>query len=98
EKIKKLEDKAQTLREEITDLNKEKNKLLKDMHSVKMKQWTAKAKQVSGNMDIPKEWREGANKTIDKASDIFDETSKTIGKIGRASCRERGKIRGVTVA
>ena len=87
EKIKKLEDKAQTLREEITDLNKEKNKLLKDMHSVKMKQWTAKAKQVSGNMDIPKEWREGANKTIDKASDIFDETSKTIGNVFRQTMK-----------
>src|SRR5699024_5589804 len=57
------------------------------MHSVKMKQWTAKAKQVSGNMDIPKEWREGANKTIDKASDIFDETSKTIGNVFRQTMK-----------
>src|SRR5699024_7595775 len=46
-----------------------------------------KAKQGSGNMDIPKEWREGANKTIDKASDIFDETLKTIGNVVRLTMK-----------
>ena len=87
EEIKELEEEAKNLREEIADLNKEKNKLLKEMHSVKMRQWTAKAKQVSENMDIPKEWREGANKTIDKASDIFDETSKTLGDVFRQTVK-----------
>src|SRR5699024_1893869 len=58
EEIKELEDEAKKLREKIADSSKEKNKLLKEMHSIKMKQWTAKAKRVSENMDIPKEWRE----------------------------------------
>ena len=87
EEIKELEETAKDLREEIAELNKEKNEQLKEMHSIKMKQWTAKAKQVSENLDIPEEWREGANKTINKASDIFDETSRTLGDVFRQTMK-----------
>ncbi len=83
EEIKELEERAAALRLEIEDLNRDKNEKLKEMHAVKMKQWTTKAKKVSENWEIPDEWREGANKTMDKASDIFGETSKTFGDIFR---------------
>lgn len=83
EEIKVLEERTQTLLVEIKELTDEKNKLLKEMHAIKMKQWTTKAKQVSENLDIPKEWREGATKTFDKASDVFGETSKTLGDVFR---------------
>jgi len=87
EEIKELEERANVLREEVAELNKVKNERLKEMHAIKMKQWTTKAKQVSENLDIPEEWREGANKTIEKASDIFDETSKTLGDVFRQTMK-----------
>lgn len=83
EEVKELEDSVKSLQEEIKELTNEKNELLKEMHATKMKQWTTKAKQVSENLDIPKEWREGASKTFDKASDVFGETSKTLGDVFR---------------
>lgn len=83
EEVKELEDSVKSLREEMKELTIEKNELLKEMHATKMKQWTTKAKQVSENLDIPKEWREGASKTFDKASDVFGETSKTLGDVFR---------------
>ena len=54
------------MQEEIKQLMDEKNELLKEMHDIKMKQWTTKAKQVSKNLDIPKEWREGEQKRLIK--------------------------------
>lgn len=87
EEIKELEERAKTLREEVAELNKEKNEYLKEMHSIKMKQWTTKAKKMSENLDIPEEWRKGASKTIDKASDIFDETSRTLGDVFRQTVK-----------
>ena len=79
EDISELTDEAEELREKIKKLTEKKNERLKEMHSVRMKQWTTKAKRMSESFDIPKEWRKGASKTIDKAGDIFDETSKTLG-------------------
>ncbi len=87
QEIKELEERAEKLREEVSELTAAKNNLLKEVHSIKMKQWTTKAKQMSENLDIPEEWRAGANKTINKASDIFGETSKTIGDVFRQTVR-----------
>lgn len=80
---KYLENKIETLNDEIKEVNAEKNKRMKDMHSLKMKRWTSKAKQFSGNLDIPQEWREGASETIDKAGEIIDSGSQTIGSLLR---------------
>lgn len=100
ESLRDLENKAdsdsdiQALEAEIAELETVmqeqtaiKNERLKELHSLKMKQWTKKAKQVSDNIEIPEDWREGANKTFTKASDIFDETSKTIGDVFRQTLR-----------
>lgn len=87
EEISALEERVESLRAEIKEMTAEKNKLLKEVHSIKMKQWTTKAKQMSENLDIPEEWREGANKTFTKANDIFGETSKTIGDVFRQTVR-----------
>ncbi len=87
EEIQTLEARSETLQKEITALTDEKNELLKEVHSIKMKQWTTKAKRMSENIEIPEEWREGANKTFDKASDIFGETSRTLGDVFRQTVR-----------
>lgn len=81
--IKTLEEKVAALREEVKTQNEVKNERLKELHSLKMKQWSTKAKRASENIDIPEEWRDGANKTFNKAGDIFEETSKTIGNVFR---------------
>jgi DUF4097 and DUF4098 domain-containing protein YvlB len=83
EKSKELQVKAEALREDVDRLTQVKNERLKELHSLKMKQWSTKAKQMSETIEIPNEWREGANKTIDKAGDIFEETSRTVGDIFR---------------
>lgn len=85
--IKTLEKEVEVLRANVQEQTTIKNERLKELHSLKMKQWTTKAKQVSDNMDIPEEWREGANKTFHKASDIFEETSKTIGDVFRQTLK-----------
>lgn len=85
--IKALEEKVAALREEVTEQTEIKNERLKALHSLKMKQWSTKAKRASENIDIPEEWREGANKTFNKAGDIFEETSKTIGNVFRQTMR-----------
>lgn len=87
QEIKDLEKDVKALKAEVKEANEEKNKLLKEVHSIKMKQWTKKAKKMSENLDIPDEWREGANKTFNKASDIFGETSKTLGDVFRQTMR-----------
>ena len=81
EEIEALEQKIEQLREKSENLAQEKNKKMKEMHSLKMKQWTTKAKQFSDNIDIPKEWRAGATKTIDKAGELIDESSQTITEV-----------------
>lgn len=78
---KYLENKIERLNEDIKEVIAEKDKRMKDMHSLKMKRWTSKAKQFSGTIDIPKEWREGASETIDKAGEIIDSSSQTIGNL-----------------
>lgn len=85
--LKELEAEIADLRKVVKEQTELKNERLKELHSLKMKQWTTKAKQVSENIDIPEEWREGANKTFTKASDIFEETSKTIGDVFRQTIR-----------
>lgn len=85
--IKTLEERVVELKKEIKKISDKKNSLLKEVHSIKMKQWTTKAKQMSENLDIPEEWREGANKTFTKASTIFDETSKSLGDVFRQTVR-----------
>lgn len=92
--IKALEEKVVSLREAVKNQNEIKNERLKELHSLKMKQWSTKAKQASENIDIPEEWREGANKTFDKAGDIFEETSKTIGNVFRQTMRSTKEALG----
>lgn len=87
EELKELEEKVDALRKEVQVQTDIKNDRLKELHALKMKQWTTKAKQASENIDIPEEWREGANKTFNKAGDIFEETSKTIGNVFRQTLR-----------
>ena len=82
-KIKELEEKVAKMSETVKLQTDNKNERLKELHSLKMKQWSTKAKKASESIDIPEEWREGANKTFNKAGDIFEETSKTIGNVFR---------------
>lgn len=77
--IDKLEEKLEKLEEKRIEVTDKKDELLKDMHSLRMKQWTTKAKQVSEKIELPEGWREGTNKTIDKAGSLINETSKTLG-------------------
>lgn len=81
EEIKDLEEKIKKLSQKGEELAQDKNEKMKAMHSLKMKQWTTKAKQFSDTIDIPKDWREGATKTIDKAGMIIDESSQTISQV-----------------
>lgn len=83
-----LENKVETLNEEIKKVTVEKNKRMKDMHSLKMKRWTNKAKQFSGSIELPKEWREGASETIDKAGEIIDSSSQTLSNLLRETVKK----------
>lgn len=85
---KYLENKIDTLNEDIKKVTAEKNARMKDMHSLKMKRWTSKAKQLSGNIDIPQGWREGASETIDKAGEIIDSGSQTLGSLLRETIKK----------
>lgn len=83
EKIEELQVKAKELKAEVERLSNNKSEKVKELHSLKMKRWSTKAKNMSKNIDIPNEWRDGASKTIDKAGDVFDETSRTVSDIFR---------------
>lgn len=75
---KKLKEKRKELTEKAERLSQEKNEKMKEMHSLKMKQWTEKAKQLSDTMDLPEDWRQGASKTIDKAGQLLDEGTQSL--------------------
>lgn len=81
--INELENKRTRLNAEIKKQTVEKNQRMKDMHSLKMKHWTGKAKQMTGNIDLPEEWRAGASETIDKAGKILDSGSRRLADILR---------------
>ncbi len=87
EEIQEADARIASLQTEIQDLTDAKNEWLKEMHSLKMKHWTTKAKQMSESIEIPEEWRENANKTIERASDIFAETSRSLGDVFRQTVR-----------
>lgn len=87
EEIQEADARIASLQTEIQDLTDAKNEWLKEMHSLKMKQWTTKAKQMSESIEIPEEWRDNANKTIERASDIFAETSRSLGDVFRQTVR-----------
>ena len=79
--IKTLEEKIETLSQKSEEIAQKKNDMMKEMHSLKMKQWTTKAKQFSDTIDLPKDWREGATKTIDRAGELIDESSQNISQV-----------------
>ena len=87
EKIQEADARIASLQTEIQDLTDAKNERIKEMHSLKMKQWTTKAKQMSESIEIPEEWRDNANKTMERASDIFAETSRSLGDVFRQTVR-----------
>ena len=87
EEIQTANARIESLQTEIKDLTDAKNDLLKEVHSLKMKQWTTKAKKMSENIEIPEEWRDNANKTMERASDIFAETSRSLGDVLRQTVR-----------
>lgn len=87
EEIQEADARIASLQTEIQDLTNAKNEWLKEMHSLKMKHWTTKAKQMSESIEIPEEWRDNANKTIERASDIFAETSRSLGDVFRQTVR-----------
>lgn len=87
EEIQEADARIASLQTEIQDLTDAKNEWLKEMHSLKMKHWTTKAKQMSESIEIPEEWRDNANKTIERASDIFAETSRSLGDVFRQTVR-----------
>ena len=87
EEIQEADARIASLQTEIQDLTDAKNEWLKEMHSLKMKQWTTKAKQMSESIEIPDEWRDNANKTMERASDIFAETSRSLGDVFRQTVR-----------
>lgn len=87
EEIQEADARIASLQTEIQDLTDAKNEWLKKMHSLKMKQWTTKAKQMSESIEIPEEWRDNANKTMERASDIFAETSRSLGDVFRQTVR-----------
>lgn len=87
EEIQEADARITSLQTEIQDLTDAKNEWLKEMHSLKMKHWTTKAKQMSESIEIPEEWRDNANKTIERASDIFAETSRSLGDVFRQTVR-----------
>lgn len=85
---KHLHNRMEQLDENIQKVTADKNERMKDMHSLKMKRWTNKAKQLSENIEIPKEWREGASETLDKASEIFDSGTRTLGNFLQETARK----------
>lgn len=93
-KLKYLTNKKETLQQEIKEVTAEKNKRMKDMHSLKMKRWTSKAKQFSGTIDIPQEWREEASETINKAGKLIDSSSQTIGSLLRETVEKTKETLG----
>ncbi|MDN6731308.1 MAG: DUF4097 family beta strand repeat-containing protein [Atopostipes suicloacalis] len=88
EEIESLTLALDDLEEKRKELAQEKNKKMKEMHSLKMRQWSTKAKQFSNTMELPEDWREGANKTIDKASEIIDEGSQSLAGFLRKTMRK----------
>lgn len=88
EDIDELENRIKNLAQKSEKLSQEKNQKMKDMHSLKMRQWTTKAKQFSDTMDIPKEWREGASKTIDKAGEVIEEGSHNLSGLLREAVKK----------
>lgn len=85
---KYLHNRMEQLDENIQKVTADKNERMKDMHSLKMKRWTNKAKQFSENIELPKEWREGASETLDKASEIFDSGTRTLGNFLQETARK----------
>ncbi len=88
EEIKELKNKASALKLKIEEMTEEKNQRMKEMHSLKMRRWTNKAKQMTEKIELPKDWREGASKTIDKAGEIIDDSSRTLGDLMRQTIRK----------
>lgn len=85
---KYLDNRIEQLNENIQKVTADKNERMKDMHSLMMKRWTTKAKQLSENIELPKEWREGANEAIDKASEIFGSSTRTLGSFLQETARK----------
>lgn len=84
-KIKELEKEIKVLEEQAEGIQKEKIALMKKLHTVKMKQWTTKAKQVSERLEIPENWKDEATETISKAGKQIEASGKELGKLIRES-------------
>lgn len=78
QEIKSIENKIKKLEDEKDQFKKNKKEKMKEIHSLTLKKWTTKAKEISNTMALPKNWRENATKTIDKAGKFIDENTQNI--------------------
>lgn len=66
---------------QLSQLKEEKETYYHEMHGLKMESWSQKAKNVSNQLDIPEDWRQGAEESFSKASDLVTHTAENVGQL-----------------
>lgn len=87
----RLEKEIQKLMEKIKELSDEKTEKMTKLHSLKMREWSIKAKEFSKKIDLPENWRENTDKTIDQTAEWLEKSSQHLGARLREAAQKTKK-------
>lgn len=79
--LKKLTYAIEEYEAQLTDLEEDKTKLMEKLRIVKQKQWGSQKKQLIEKFEIPEDWKDVANETINQVGGKMTEAGNQFGKL-----------------
>lgn len=79
--LKQLSHQIEEYEAQLTDLEEDKMKLMEQLRMVKQKQWGSQKKQLIEKFEIPDDWKDAANETINQVGEKMTEAGNQFGKL-----------------
>lgn len=79
--LKQLSHQIEEYKAQLTDLEEDKMKLMEQLRMVKQKQWGSQKKQLIEKFEIPDDWKDAANETINQVGEKMTEAGNQFGKL-----------------
>ena len=79
--LKQLSHQVKEYEAQLKDLEEDKMKLMEQLRMVKQKQWGSQKKQLIEKFEIPDDWKDAANETINHVGEKMTEAGNQFGKL-----------------
>ncbi|ALV22734.1 MAG: daptomycin-sensing surface protein LiaX [Carnobacterium sp.] len=79
--LKKLSQEIEELEAQLNDLKEDKAALNEKLRTVRQKQWGTQKKQITDKFEIPDDWKDAANETLNQVGGKMSEVGNQFGKL-----------------